>query len=49
MISNLLVRIDMHRNKLSKSQRRIAGFIEEHYDKAAFMTAAGLGGNRWRF
>ncbi len=43
MISNLLVRIDMHRNKLSKSQRRIAGFIEEHYDKAAFMTAAGLG------
>ena len=27
----------------SKGQRLIAGFITEHYDKAAFMTAAKLG------
>ncbi|GHU82142.1 N-acetylmannosamine kinase [Clostridia bacterium] len=29
--------------KLSKGQKRIAKFIEEEYDKAAFMTAAKLG------
>ncbi|MBQ4129451.1 MAG: MurR/RpiR family transcriptional regulator [Ruminococcus sp.] len=43
MVSNLLVRIDMCREKFSKGQRRIANFIEEHYDEAAFMTAAKLG------
>lgn len=43
MVSNLLVRIDMNRNTFSKGQRRIANFIEEHYDEAAFMTAAKLG------
>ena len=43
MVSNLLVRIDMSRDSFSKGQRRIAGFIEEHYDEAAFMTAAKLG------
>ncbi len=43
MVSNLLVRIDMLRDKFSKGQRRIANFIEEHYDEAAFMTAAKLG------
>ncbi len=43
MVSNLLVRIDMSREKFSKGQRRIANFIEEHYDEAAFMTAAKLG------
>lgn len=43
MVSNLLVRIDMNRNTFSKGQRRIANFIEEHYDEAAFITAAKLG------
>lgn len=28
----------------SKSQKRIADYVLEHYDKAAFMTAAALGG-----
>lgn len=28
---------------LSKGQKRIASFIENHYDKAAYMTAAALG------
>lgn len=43
MVSNLLVRIDMSRSSFSKGQRRIANFIEEHYDEAAFMTASKLG------
>ncbi len=43
MVSNLLVRIDLARDKFSKGQRRIANFIEEHYDEAAFMTASKLG------
>lgn len=43
MISNLLVRIDLCRKDFSKGQRKIASFIEEHYDTAAFMTAARLG------
>ena len=43
MISNLLVRIDLSRKDFSKGQRRIATYIEEHYDEAAFMTAAKLG------
>ena len=30
-------------NKFSKSQKRIADFILNHYDKAAYMTAAKLG------
>ena len=43
MVSNLLVRIDHCRKDFSKGQRRIAAYIEEHYDAAAFMTAAKLG------
>lgn len=43
MVSNLLVRIDMNRHSFSKGQKRIANFIEEHYDEAAFMTANKLG------
>ena len=43
MDSNLLVRIDLSRKSFSKGQRKIASFIEEHYDTAAFMTAAKLG------
>jgi DNA-binding MurR/RpiR family transcriptional regulator len=33
----------MSRKDFSKGQRRIASYIEEHYDTAAFMTAAKLG------
>lgn len=36
-------RIETHRTKFSKGQRRIAAYIEEHYDKAVFLTAARLG------
>lgn len=43
MLSNLLVRIDLSRKDFSKGQRKIAAYIEEHYDTAAFMTAAKLG------
>ena len=43
MMTHLLTRIDLMMNSLSKGQKRIALFIEEHYDKAAFMTASKLG------
>lgn len=43
MLSNLLVRIDLSRKDFSKGQRKIASYIEEHYDTAAFMTASKLG------
>lgn len=43
MTKNLLARINEQQSKLSKGQRLIAGFIAEHYDKAAFMTASRLG------
>lgn len=43
MVTNLLVRIDVNRSRFSKGQRRIANYIEEHYEQAAFMTAAKLG------
>ena len=43
MITHLLTRIDLMMNSLSKGQKRIALFIEEHYDKAAFMTASKRG------
>ncbi|MEE1219166.1 MAG: MurR/RpiR family transcriptional regulator [Ruminococcus sp.] len=43
MITHLLTRIDVHMNSFSKGQKRIALYIEEHYDKAAFMTASKLG------
>lgn len=42
-MENLFIKIDNMRSKLSKGQKRIAEFIEEHYDKAAFMTASKLG------
>ncbi|MBR5523946.1 MAG: MurR/RpiR family transcriptional regulator [Clostridia bacterium] len=35
--------IEAHAPQFSKGQRRIAAFITEHYDEAAFMTAARLG------
>ena len=43
MITHLLTRIDLMMSGFSKGQKRIALYIEEHYDKAAFMTAAKLG------
>ena len=43
MITHLLTRIDLMMNSFSKGQKRIALYIEEHYDKAAFMTASKLG------
>ena len=43
MITHLLTRIDLSMHSLSKGQKRIALYIEEHYDKAAFMTASKLG------
>lgn len=38
-----MTRIDEMSDEFSKGQRRIAAYIREHYDKAAFMTAAKLG------
>ena len=43
MITHLLTRIDLMMNSFSKGQKRIALYIEEHYDKAAFTTASKLG------
>ena len=43
MVEHLLSRIEMKMNTFSKGQKRIATFIEEHYDRAAFMTASKLG------
>ncbi len=40
---HLLTRIDNKKQNLSKGQRLIAKYIEENYDKAAFMTALKLG------
>lgn len=40
---NLLSRINDQTPHFSKGQKRIAAFIAEHYDKAAFMTASKLG------
>ncbi len=42
-IDNILSRISDRMNTLSKGQRRIAQFISEQYDKAAYITAAKLG------
>ena len=35
--------MDEHYNKMSKSHKKIATFIQDHYDQAVFMTAAKLG------
>lgn len=43
MNRELLLKINDKLASLSKGQKRIAAFILEHYDKAAFMTAAKLG------
>lgn len=43
MSSSLLSKIEKIYPTLSKSHKKIASYILEHYDKAAFMTAATLG------
>lgn len=42
-MEHLFTKIENMRSQLSKGQKRIAEYIEEHYDKAAFMTASKLG------
>ena len=42
-MEHLFTKIENMRSKLSKGQKRIAEYIEEHYDKAAFITASKLG------
>lgn len=41
--SDLMTRLRAATPKLSRGQKQIAAYIEEHYDKAAFMTANRLG------
>lgn len=43
MITHLLGRIDKKLGSMSKGQKLIACFIEQHYDQAAFLTASKLG------
>ncbi|MBR5088596.1 MAG: MurR/RpiR family transcriptional regulator, partial [Ruminiclostridium sp.] len=43
MSSNLIADIERRMPEFSKSQKYIAAYIIEHYEKAAFMTAAKLG------
>ena len=43
MITHLLDRIDKKLGSMSKGQKLIARFIEQHYDQAAFLTASKLG------
>ena len=43
MKQDFLRRMEKMANAFSKGQRAIAKYISEHYDKAAFMTAAKLG------
>ncbi|HRT82962.1 MAG TPA: MurR/RpiR family transcriptional regulator [Oscillospiraceae bacterium] len=43
MSNKLISRIEKVYPKLSKGHKAIATYIKEHYDKAAFMTAAALG------
>ncbi len=43
MQHSLLADIEARMPEFSKSQRYLAGYIIEHYEKAAFMTAAKLG------
>lgn len=39
----LLSKINMQYDKFSKGQKKLAAYIQENYDKAAFLTAAKLG------
>ncbi len=40
---DIIALIDHHYIKMSKSHKKIAEFIKEHYDQAVFMTAAKIG------
>ncbi len=40
---DMIARLNRSGSRLSKSHRRIADYIAQHYDKAVFMTAARLG------
>ena len=42
--NELLKMIDERYHKFSKGQKKLADFIREDYDKAAFLTAAKMGG-----
>lgn len=43
MAKSILHSIESSMSDFSKGQKRIASYILEHYDKAAFMTASKLG------
>ncbi|MCR5303321.1 MAG: MurR/RpiR family transcriptional regulator [Lachnospiraceae bacterium] len=43
MSGDLMDRLKERRSKMSSSQKAIASYILEHYDQAAFMTAAKIG------
>lgn len=43
MNESLLAKMDESIRRLSKGHKKIAAYIKENYDKAAFMTAAALG------
>ena len=43
MAKSILHTIENNLSDFSKGQKRIAGYILENYDKAAFMTASKLG------
>lgn len=43
MNSSLLTVLEQNYRRFSKGQKKIAAYITENYDKAAFMTAAALG------
>ena len=43
MNKNLLVIMEERMSEFSKGQKRIARYILDHYDKAAYMTASRLG------
>lgn len=43
MVTHLLGRIEKKLSSMSKGQKLIASFIEQHYDQAAFLTASKLG------
>ena len=40
---HLLSKINMQYQSFSKGQKKLAAYIKENYDKAAFLTAAKLG------
>ena len=43
MAKDLLRYLETHDREFSKGQKAIARYIRDHYEKAAFMTAAKLG------